>query len=68
MLLNNAKESSIGTYIGVQPNSTSISQVDQTPSICDYLTAISALITAVTPLILRLRKKSVSNAEDNDND
>lgn len=61
MLLNNSqKYSSNGTYTEVPTDSTSIAQVSQEPSatLYNYLALLPVLITALTPLILGLRKKS----------
>jgi hypothetical protein len=65
MIPNNAqKNPSVATNIAVPPIPTSSSQFVQQPTPYDYLTLIPVLITAITPLILALKRKTPSNQNE----
>jgi hypothetical protein len=58
MIPKNSENPSVGTHIGVPAtNNVPTPQVEQPPTPYDYLALFPVLITAVTPLILGLKKK-----------
>lgn len=63
MLPNNSQEFSSGNYIGIQPTNNIPTPPVIHPTVYPYLELLPAILTALTPLVLGLKKK---NKDDED--